>query len=1008
MPRLPLHDLNWQSHSGPLRSIGTLHVELIRASDSGGGGSSLTASASSSSVRDSASTVRDDGFQTQTIGGRPASSETVESTSNASSAPHHGVGGVAGGGQRRHQIPGLRRTPYLKVLLVRCDDNDSYKSAVRSEVREWIKTHTPPPSGSSKKSGGGGSGSGGSGSSGAQEAHDAFEWLILHVVIPNTAAATQPRSSTAKFESATDTKGASSRWRTGSTPLMEKFQSDFNSSGKGAVDRVAQIRIGINDVPYDHLPRVVPAVPTGYMETDADARAAWDALIAKFKDLILTSFDRRVAQYEEDIKEKDAQRTLPGWNFCTFFILKEGLARGFENVGLVEDALVGYDELSVGLDSVVQELATSGSTGRLGGALLSHTGELKEAAEKILEEALGEGALDEEEAVDLQSKEVPRDQFEDIPISATKKAYRDMILANKVSVFEFRCYIFARQIALLLRLGNAVSTREELLAKLREQQESVLHGIAPRAPPPQRQTEEREDLTRLAEICRRALQFIPTVSQIMRQDIISGLLSHADGPKSLTLSQIEVVDNMVASFAFSVAQQILAQTSTKALPIPPSNLPPPQGTEEPKVSIPEPKTMMHPARGSSLTVRTVQQPPVSPGVFPGPGRDMSELDNDGRPFAKAGLEELGARRADLYLLSRSILDGLGKKRGWSNGWDSAPLVGDPDDFGMEEISLDDDEDESAEQKAAFRGTSQPLDAGIGSRLLATALDNDDDFYRLYEILTDKAMRHFTVAGHDHAVHSIMSDLAVLKYHMKDYPAASSFFCMTTPFFGESGWSLLELSMLVMYSHCLKEMQSKQDYIRVALKLMTKAASAEKEWLRQKHSSRVKGLGNASKPDMSCIAEAVGSMSDLVASLPTEAKVPLDGFFAHVEFQSLPQYHEGQDSCEVTVRLTCLLPEGIDINTASLRLASTDGGPTKELWFEMKEDVSLARGPGTITLQCKVHYSRFQRATLLYTNIYPVRCAGYVRNRSSTPLLRQSRPSLRPFRKPSASSRDRRI
>lgn len=935
IPRLPLHDLNWQSHSGPLRSIGTLHVELIRAGDPG---ASLTAP----SVRLSDSNVRDDGFQTQSVGGRPASSETIESTSNASSAPHGPPG------QRRHQIPGLRRTPYLKVLLVRCDDNDSYKTTVRSEVREWIKTHTPP-SGNSKKSGSGGGGGSGSAGSGAQEAHDAFEWLILHVVIPNTAAATQPRSSTAKFESATDTKGASSRWRTGSTPLMEKFQSDFNGSGKGAVDRVAQIRIGINDVPYDHLPRVVPAVPTGYMETDHDARVAWDTLILKFKDLILTSFDRRVAQYEEDIKEKDAQRTLPGWNFCTFFILKEGLARGFENVGLVEDALVGYDELSVGLDSVVQELAMPGSAGRLGGALLSHTEELKHAAEKILDEALGQGAMDEEEAVDLQSKEVPQEQFDDIPISATKKAYRDMILANKVSVFEFRCYIFARQIALLLRLGNAVSTREELLAKLKEQQESVLHGIAPRAPPPKKQVEESENLGRLAEICRRALQFIPTVSQIMRQDIMSGLLSHADGPKTLDPSQVEVVDNMVASFAFSVAQQILAQTSTKALPIPPSTLAP-QNADEPKSSIPEPKTMMHPARGSSLAVRTVQQPPVSPGVFPGPGRDMSELDDDGRPFAKAGLEELGARRADLYLVSRSILDGLGKKRGWTDGWDAAPLVGDPDDFGMEEISLDDDDDE---KKSTSPGAGPVLAAGIGSRLLLTALDNDEDFYRLYEILTDKAMRHFMVAGHDHAVHANMSDLAVLKYHMKDYRAASSLFCMTTPFFGESGWSLLELSMLVMYSRCLKELQSKQDYIRVALKLMTKASSVEKEWLRQKSSSLAKGLGKATRPDMSCIAEAVGTMSDLVASLPSEAKVPLESFFTNVEFQGLPQYHDGQDSCEVAVQLTCLLPDGIDIDAASLRVASTDGGPAKELWFTMKKDVPLSRGAGTIKLECKV-------------------------------------------------------
>jgi hypothetical protein len=153
------------------------------------------------------------------------------------------------------------------------------------------------------------------------ENHDAFEWLIIHVVIPNTVAATQPRLAGAKAsDSSTDIAAKSSstsRWRGGSSTLLEKLRSDFNGTSKNSVDRVAQVRIGINDVPYDLLPRVVPAVPTGYTETEQDAENAWADLVAKFKALILSSFDLRVRQYEEDIKEKDAQRSLPGWNLGT-------------------------------------------------------------------------------------------------------------------------------------------------------------------------------------------------------------------------------------------------------------------------------------------------------------------------------------------------------------------------------------------------------------------------------------------------------------------------------------------------------------------------------------------------------------------------------------------------------------------------------------------------------------------------------------------------------------------
>jgi hypothetical protein len=655
IPRLPLRDLNWQSHAGPLRSINTLHAELVPA---GVDYSAIFTPLSSPNPKTpgtgpaDAPAKSDDGFQTAAIGGGTPSTEQQTTATATTLRP------PPGGKERRHQIPGLRRTPYLKVLLVRCDDNDTYKSTTRAEIREWVKTNTAA---AQSKSGS------------HAENHDAFEWLVIHVVLPNSTAATQPRISGKAPDSSSDTK-TTIKWRAGSSTLLEKMRADFNGSAKGGVDRVRQIRIGINDVPYNMLPRLVPAVPTGYQETEHDSDIAWAELITKFKELILSSFDRRVTQYEEDIKERAAQRSLPGWNFCTFFILKEGLARGFESVGLVEDALVVYDELTVGLDNIIQEQAMAGSAEAHGGALLGYTEDLKELAQKALTEING-GHLefDEEEAVDLQSGEKKRrDNFDSIPISSSKKSYRDLILANNVSLFDFRCYIFSRQIALLLRLANAWSSREELLAKLKEQQELVPRGVAPRTPMP-KIADEAESLVHLAEICKRTLDFVPAVSAIMRGDIVAAMTAVAmagmakgegDKPKSVSLDPLlsEVVDNMVASFAFSVAQQILAQTSTKALPIPPSTLGSPEA-HEPKASIPEPKTMMHPARNSSLHIiqspqnPSHQNPPRSPVGFPGPGRPDDAL---APPYLKSGLEELAAQRAELCALSWNILDGCGK------------------------------------------------------------------------------------------------------------------------------------------------------------------------------------------------------------------------------------------------------------------------------------------------------------------------------------------------------------
>jgi trafficking protein particle complex subunit 10 len=937
VPRLPLRNLHWQSHAGPLRSIDTLHIELIPAS---AGAPSITSPAVSPNLSRQSLTggAKDDGFQTQNIGAAVGSVESLD-TQKTTTRPS--------GKERRHQIPGLRRTPYLKVLLVRCDDNDTYKSKIRTEIREWIKENTPPSQSTRKAS--------------TQENHDAFEWLVVHVVIPNTVAATQPRSLVKGSESSA-TEKTTSRWRSGTSSLLEKLRADFNGTSKGAIDRIAQIRIGINDVPYDMLPRVVPAVPTGYTETDKDSENAWSEFLGKFKALILSSFDMRVGQYEEDIKEKDAQRALPGWNFCTFFILKEGLARGFESVGLVEDALVGYDELSVGLDSIIHEQAVTGSPESHGGALLEYTEDIKILAERaLIVSTTGHDNVDEEEAVDLQSgNNSSGDQLEEIPISPTKKQYREMILANNVSVFDFRCYIFARQISLLLRLANASSTREELLAKLTEQQESVFHGVAPQAPPP-KPADESENLSMLAEICRRTLEFIPVVTQVLRKDIIAALnpkgtpsAEDLEGA-SLDSAVSEVADNMVMSFTFSITQQVLAQTSSRALPIPM----PTYNEHEPKASIPEPKTMMHPARTSSLQARPNTQPPISPGIFPGPGqRELNAGQDTNGQFLKAGLEELAARRAELYALSRNILEESGKKRGWSDGWDAIPMIKENDDSDLEEVSLNDD-DITPTNKTAKAKTQVPSQAGIDNKLLRTALDDADDFYRLYETLTHKSLNHYNLAGHIHAAQANWADLAVLKFHLGDYGEAAKCFFETTPFFGERGWSLLEVSMLIIHAKCLKELQREEDYVCVVITLLTKTCFAEKEKLNNKSAIRNRFSPRNAYPDISAIAGFVENLLSITKDRPKEVRVPLSQFFTNVQVEDSPQYHEAQDSFSLNLSLWSLLPDSFEINHATLRMTSTTGAAVKDITLETSKKCILKPGQNMITVDSKVSSNLFR-------------------------------------------------
>ena len=95
--------------------------------------------------------------------------------------------------------------------------------------------------------------------------------------------------------------------------------------------------------------------------------------------------------------------------------LKESLATSYEGVGLAEDALQQYYELETLFQHVSRERNFSWF-----GALVNP---------------------------------VPGDDSAPL-LSISKKPYKDLILSNKISVFDFRIYILARQCELLAKIGS--------------------------------------------------------------------------------------------------------------------------------------------------------------------------------------------------------------------------------------------------------------------------------------------------------------------------------------------------------------------------------------------------------------------------------------------------------------------------------------------------------------------------------------------------------------------------
>ncbi|KAF2261681.1 TMEM1 family protein-like protein [Lojkania enalia] len=907
--RLPLRNLHWKSPSRPLRSIDSLHVDLIPSTD-------LVHISTAASPGLAPSTAS----QGTSSSPGPTSTEILRPP----------------GKERRHQIPGLRQTPYLKIYILRCDDSDTYKATARKQVREWVKAHTPPSQSSS--------------SSSTQENHDAFEWLILHVVVPDTPAASQPRGSTSS--STTGGEKEKSRWTRGTATILEKLRADFNISSKSAPDRIAQIRLQKNAVPAHMLPPASAATGQSISENPQEQERAWNDVIIRFKTLILLSFDLRVSQYEEDVREKDSQRALPGWNFCTFFILKEGLARGFESVGLVEDALLGYDELSIGLDSIVRNQANEGSQTQ-GGVLANYTDDLYRQTSDILKRS----------QKDDGGRKEPQPRIHDSkPIDARKKNYRDLILSNNISIFDFRCYIFARQMSLLLRLGNARSARSDLASKLQPRpnarvlQRSVDDvNVGAKADV---QLDESEDLYSFAELCSRALNFITFASRLLREDLRNGAQAHnVKFPDRL-------IDNLVRSWTFAALQQILDETTTSSLPISKFSNDIASGSsgkmrsfgnhnEEQKLSLAEPKTMIYPARSSSLAFggrsASTEPPYAAPtasgqvvyenGQYqdrPAPGQESTT------PQAKSGLQGFASTRAQLYVAERRILEHVGKSLGWTIGWD-AILPSYPQREDLSDVDLHEESssgDENATSKEGLTVTSPTV--GISAAAIVNAVSSIEQFRQFYESLSDLIVKHYMAAGQAKSGESILGDLAVVRFELGDFAAAAMYFGRMASLFAETRWNFVEATMLRMYAQCLKKLNRKDEYVRTLLDLLAKSAASRKT-IRTFVSNAIGGSKSWLDDDKVDTAGLFEELIDFSRQLPYDVSVPMGKYFGDIVVEPYVRHFDDKDGFQLRLQFRHVLEDDVEIKQAKVRLTSATSAQGKDIWLESSDPIQLNKG-----------------------------------------------------------------
>ncbi|KAJ5480319.1 hypothetical protein N7530_005828 [Penicillium desertorum] len=807
--KLPLKNLHWKSPTRPVRSIESLRIGFTPAQESNE---------------------------------RKSSSDAVH-------------GAVA---HRRHQIPGLRQTPYLKVYLLRCDDNETYKATARRNVREWIKANALSQSSQSATT--------------SQEKHDAFEWLILHVVPDGDAA----------DKAATPT----SKWGRGSTTVLEKAKADFNGSSKSAVDRVAQLR----------LPKQGTKSP--------ELAEQLEDLIDKMKNGILASFDLRVAQYEEDIKEKDSQRNLPGWNFCTFFILKE----------------------AVGLDAAIRD-QLDGSGDQHGGALSITSKNWAEMAKKALETGASDASDDD---ATLFSEIQP----EDFPFDANKMSYREMILASDISIFDFRTYIFARQLTLLLRAARAPSLAGS---------ETAADGNAARS------GKKPENLILLAEICGRATEFIGLAARTLRYDLQCGLADVVHDGKT------DIINNLVSVWAFSAAFQILSQTSTPTLMLPESSLHAVAQSSEAAAATMADSRADVPRRSSSLIGPPGARPgrPVTQDISDSVGllQRRSTMEHPKPmpiPTQKTGSEQLSSGRAELLLLARRSLEEIARRRGWAENWNDLGLLFD-DRYrsgagGLAEVPLDGDYEGS--QTPSKKKQSSLV--GIELSGLKTALKSKEAFLFLYEDLTDRLIRHHMAANRANAVEQALAEIAILRYRRKDYESAASYFHRMAPFYGSKYWIVLEGSMLELHARCLKELRRNEDYVRMMIRLLSKFATYAQAQLSVRQKSTA---GSVPSTEQEMLEGHVRDLFEASGALQKDVTASLTDFFADLRVDPAIRLYDNKDGFQIQLSLRFLLGQQIEIDNLKVRLVSANSSQNSEHWIESSAKFVVKSSSTQILIDC---------------------------------------------------------
>ena len=197
---------------------------------------------------------------------------------------------------------------------------------------------------------------------------------------------------------------------------------------------------------------------------------------------------------------------------------------------------------------------------------------------------------------------------------------------------------------------------------------------------------------------------------------------------------------------------------------------------------------------------------------------------------------------------------------------------------------------------------------------------------------------------------------MLHSDMEDFTGAASYFHQLAPFYAQDDWADLESSILDMYAHCLKRLDRWDEFIKIALKLLAKAAYMYRQ------NTGFQALKKATPNSWTSSQggkDEIGYLDDLLTAskrLKDPISTQMSSYFADIKVGPYISHFENKDGFRLNLNLRYLLSAGLEVQQVQIRLVSATEGQARDIWLSSEEPLHMKRGPTTVILWSNVYLS----------------------------------------------------